>query len=159
MRGAKPKSTAMLKLAGGWRISQRKNTPEPENGVPDKPMWLSPETEKSWDDIITLLAPMKILTKVDGIAIGQMAEYLTRYREVTAKIAEIGMLIPITSGNTTNAWKKNPYVAMQLDYGHNLQRMMSEFGMTPSARARVKIADIAQAKSDNLLSRGKAISS
>lgn len=45
MRGAKPKSTAMLKLAGGWRISQRKNTPEPENGVPDKPMWLSLETE------------------------------------------------------------------------------------------------------------------
>lgn len=157
MKGAKPKPTSLLRLSGGWRISQRKDTPEPPQGTPEKPIWFDGANSKSWDDIVSLLEPMRILTKVDGIAIAQMAEYLTRYREASSKIAEIGLLIPSTG--TNNPWTKNPYVKMQLEYGAQLHRLMSEFGMTPSARARVKMAELQKEKSDNLLSRGKAISS
>jgi phage terminase small subunit len=33
--------------------------------------------------------------------------------------------------------KKSPYVAMQLEYGLMVRRMMQEFGLTPSARSRL----------------------
>lgn len=157
MRGRKPTPTVQLKLSGSWRAGTRKKEPQPQLGDPPKPDWLTPEGSECWDFLITVLSPMRVLSHADGLALVQMSEYLARWRKATASISKYGDLYPVKDdkGNV-RSMKRSPHVSLQTGYGEVLYRFMSEFGMTPSARARVH-ASAGSAVSDNIFSRVKAI--
>ena len=81
---------------------------------------------------------MRVLTEADGIALGKMAEYYSRWQDATAQIRRYGTVFPVKDdAGKTIGLKRSPYVAMQIEYGTMLQRMMQQFGLTPSARAKL----------------------
>ena len=138
MPGLPPKPTQQMKLSGSWRLAGRKKEPTLPLLLPKPPPWLSDDALACWNDLIAYIAPMRVLTAADGLALAQLAEYYARWKKATEAIAKVGEVVPVrdAAGNTIG-FKRNPFVAMQLEYGLMMRRMMQEFGLTPSARARL----------------------
>lgn len=138
MPGPPPKPTAALRLAGSWRAGTRKAEPTLPLRVPSPPPWLPATAMDTWNELIAAVGPMRVLTDADAIALGQLASYLTRWKHATAQLDRLGDVLPIKdAAGAVIGFKRSPYVAMQLEYGLMIRRMMQEFGLTPSARSRL----------------------
>jgi P27 family predicted phage terminase small subunit len=138
MAGPPPKPTAQLRLTGTWRGKKRQGEPKVDIAVPDAPDWLSDEAKAAWDELATVLAPMMVVSPSDAISLAQLAEYLAQWKKATAALKRYGEVMPTRdeSGKIVG-FRRSPWVAMQMEYGLMLRRLMAEFGMTPSARARL----------------------
>jgi P27 family predicted phage terminase small subunit len=138
MPGPPPKPTPLLKLSGSWRAQKRKGEPTAPTGTPKPPKWLTPETLEAWQELVAAIEPMRVLTQSDALALAQAAEYLAKWKRMTAKVAQMGEVIAIrdAAGNVTG-FRQSPFAALQMQYGGMLHRFMSEFGLSPSARARL----------------------
>lgn len=138
MPGPPPKPTAQLRLSGSWRANTRKREPKLKEAAPRVPSWLSDEAKEAWKELVEVLEPMRVLTPSDALALAQCAEYLARWKRVTAAVNRFGEVFRINKDDGTfSHFKRSPYVTQQLEYGVMLNRMMAQFGLTPAARARV----------------------
>lgn len=110
MRGRKPKPTA-LKLLDGTR-SDRVNRDEPAlpKGHTEAPGWLEGDARSHWNELAPMLHKAGLLTEGDRPALALMCAAYGRLR-----------LDPLD------------------DKANDLyRRMLIEFGLTPSARSRIK---------------------
>jgi P27 family predicted phage terminase small subunit len=138
MPGPPPKPTAQLKLAGSWRASKRKKEPKLADAAPQPPAWLSDEAKESWNELVAVLLPMRVLTPSDALSLAQLAEYLARWKRVTAAVNRFGEVFRMNGDDGKfSHFKRSPYVTQQIEYGLMLRRMMAEFGLTPAARSRL----------------------
>ena len=138
MAGPPPKPTAQLRLTGTWRGKKRQGEPKVDIAVPDAPDWLSDEAKEAWEELASVLAPMMVVSPSDAISLAQLAEYLAQWKKATAALKRYGEVMPTRDENgKIVGFRRSPWVAMQMEYGLMLRRLMAEFGMTPSARARL----------------------
>lgn len=158
MPGPPPKPTASLRLSGSWRAKARKGEPDLPVVMPSKPDWLSEDAANRWQELVACIAPMRVLTEADALSLAHFAEYLARWHKATAALAKYGDVVPIKdeAGNLVGI-KRSPWVGLQLDYGLMIRRYAQEFGMTPSARARLTGENV-QAETATF-SRSKALAS
>ena len=138
MRGRTPKPVQLSKLSGDRRAMAR-NPLEMPFAVPVSPAWLSDEAKNEWDEIVPVLARMRVISEADKIAIAQLADALSRWKHIGANIKKSGGYAhPIKDRNgVTVGLRRNPMVSMHIEYGLVVQKLLSQFGMTPSARARL----------------------
>ena len=150
MRGRPAKPQALAALAGDRR--RRGKGLDLPIAAPNVPDWLSQEARDEWAVLAHLLSSMRVLSEVDGIALAQLADYLAKWKQAAQQVAKLGMVLPIRDASgTVVSFKRNPYVTMHLEYGLMVQRLLAQFGMTPSARARLMNGE-AQA-TDTIFSR------
>lgn len=98
------------------------------------------------------LQQMRVVSDADQIALAQLADYLAKWKRAAQKVDQIGLVIGVRAPDGSNmSFKRNPFVTMHLEYGLMVQRLLAQFGMTPSARARL-INGEAQA-TDTIFSR------
>jgi P27 family predicted phage terminase small subunit len=106
-------------------------------GTPAKPSHLSAETAKVWDELVARLDGEKVLVLNDAAALEVLAETLASYRRSVAAIAAQGEVVVLPNGIQA----LNPWAKIRKSSGDFLQKMLSEFGLTPAARSRVVPAD------------------
>lgn len=150
MNGRPPKPQALAALSGDRR--RKGKGMDLPLAVPDVPDWLSEEAKTEWATVTHLLSTMRVVSEVDSIALAQLADYMAKWKTAAQQVSKIGMVVMIRdeSGRVTG-YRRNPFVTMHLEYGLMVQRLLSQFGMTPSARARLMNGE-AQA-TDNIFSR------
>lgn len=114
-RGPKPKPTA-LKVLDGTR-ADRINDLEPvypvPAGVPEPPEWLESYSKSLWRRLAPLLHGQGILTEADLPAFENLCDLYHRWR---------------TYRDDLSARKE-------------YNRLLTEFGLTPSSRSRIKATD------------------
>lgn len=138
MPGPPPKPTAALRLAGSWRANTRKGEPVLPTRAPKPPAWLDGPALDAWNELVEAIGPMRVLTPADGIALGAMADVYAQWKDARAQIQRYGTVLPVKDdAGRTVGLKRSPYVAMHIEYLAALQRLMQQFGLTPSARARL----------------------
>jgi P27 family predicted phage terminase small subunit len=152
MRGRVPRPAALAKLAGDRRAQARQSLELPA-AIPVAPEWLDDDARREWCEIVPVLARMKVLTEADRFAVAQLADYLARYKHCGEMVRKLGYAFAQRddSGKVIGM-KRNPYVSMHLDYGSAVQKLLVQFGMTPSARSRITSNEQAKAVS-NIFSR------
>lgn len=134
MRGRKPKPTH-LKLLNG----NPGNRPLPENEPKPKvgttcPTWLSDGAKKEWRRIYPELERLGLVTKVDRASLASYCQAVADLEEAVSAIAEHGTVIVTPSGYM----QSSPYVTQKHKAMEMIRKFAAEFGMTPSARARVR---------------------
>lgn len=142
-RGRKPKPTGLKVIAGTDR-ADRRNDQEPrlDPEIPDPPPFLSDEAKVEWGRVCDALYSAGILTKTDRAALAAYCQAFGRWQqaeEALAKMAERdgvtkGIMIKTTNGNVV----QNPLVGTANKAMADMVRIAAEFGMTPSARSRIK---------------------
>lgn len=144
--GRKPKPTH-LKLLAGNPGHRRINTDEPRpdalDEIPDPPSILTGEARVEWSRIVPKLQKSGLLTEVDIAAIAAYCQAYGRWVEAESYVAKQGAVLL----SPTNFPIQNPYLAVANRAMEQMRQFMVEFGMTPSARVRVKAAPGQQRKS------------
>jgi len=144
MIGAKPKPIELKILEGNLG---RRPIPEPIKPSSDKitcPSHLSDTAKREWSRIVPELMNIGLLTNVDRTALAAYCQAYGRWVEAEKVIKAKGPLYKTEKGNIITSpmlWVANK--AME-----QMHKFLTEFGMTPSSRARIAGANIKAEKDD-----------
>ncbi|NOT00457.1 MAG: phage terminase small subunit P27 family [Phycisphaerales bacterium] len=141
-RGPKPTPTAVLKLRGSTLVSRRREASEVRgpDGIPDCPDWLDDEAKLAWDEVVPMLDGMGVLKRIDGKALARYCRTWSRWRKAEQFIESKGEVYPLRDDSgKVKCFMPWPQVAIANKLAQQLTKLETEFGMTPSARARIQI--------------------
>jgi len=137
-RGRKPKPTALKLLAGDRRDRINLREAEPDGIAPAMPGELRAEVAAKWDELIGQLRAIRVLSAADGHALAIYCAAYGRWLEANAEIKRRGVVIDTHGGiGKHTVCKKNPAVDVSSSAEAIMLRVLTEFGLTPSSRARI----------------------
>ena len=130
--GRKPKPVA-LKLIEGNRGKRRiPKTPMPPPELLAPPAGMCAPARKEWDRVAPQLDRLGLLTGLDRAALHAYCEAYARRCAAERHVHSKGIMV----GRV-----KNPAAQIIRDASMEMRAWCSEFGMTPSARARMVLPD------------------
>jgi P27 family predicted phage terminase small subunit len=149
--GPRPKPIKLRILEGNR--SHRpipKNAPEPSQEMPFPPSHLDIYALEEWNRVAGGLNAMGVLTGIDQGTLAAYCGSYSRWRKAEEELAELakqpgskGALVMKTiSGN----YIQNPLIGISNKAAGDMVRYAVEFGMTPSARARLAMEPDRQRK-------------
>lgn len=133
MRGRKPVPTALKVVRGnpgGRPLNEDEPTPQ---GDAQMPAYLSPMAAAHWPIVAEQLRKASLLTSVDEHALAMYCEAFARWRNANDMIAKHGPIVHTPTGYPV----QSPYLGIANTAHTQMQKLLVEFGMTPSSRSRV----------------------
>ena len=137
VRGRKPKPTAVKMLEGNpgkRKLNENElNVVKLTGDVPSPPSWLLPDAKKEWKRLAKNLSDLGVLTNLDLQTFASYCQAYARWKDAERKIAERGNIIETKTGYL----QQNPLINISQSNQKVMLRTAAEFGLTPSARARI----------------------
>ena len=142
-RGPKPTPSEQLKRQGRYRADRRKNEPEPPAEKVAMPEWVSEQAQAHWRAIAPWLEESGLLTVLDTVALGLMCDAMAEYLEAGEVVEEAANTDGVKFVATTEKGNiiQHPAVGVRNKAWDRVVKLLREFGMTPSARAGMAIAN------------------
>lgn len=138
MAGRRPLPTRLKVLQGTAQpCRMNPDEPEPEDDSIEKPFELSPVADKHWDKVIKELRAAKMITNVDSTALAMYCEVFAQWHDAMQKVKKYGSVIKNQKGHPA----QSPYMRVAFGAQNQMRQMMTEFGMTPSSRSKVSVAE------------------
>lgn len=137
-RGPAPKPTALRLLHGDQRCRTNLAEPQPLPVALVRPDWLSPLAAEEWDRVAPHLEAMGTARATDQAALAAYCESYARWRVLVSLAAKSP---PVLDRNRDGERivVKNPVYSQVRDASAELRVMAREFGLTPSARAGLRV--------------------
>ena len=134
-QGRKPIPTK-LKLVNGnpGHRPLSENEPQPEPALPTCPSFLSAPAKAEWKRIAPKLRDLGLLTHLDRAALAAYCQAFGRWREAEEGMSSL--LVKTKQGGVI----QNPLLGIANRAMEQMNRSLTEFGMTPSSRTRVAAA-------------------
>ena len=123
-----------VKLAQGTTRDVNYQTPEVERVRPECPKHLDEIGKAEWERLCDLLETMKVLSLSDAPMLQFYCESYSHYRKAEAAVVKVGEVIVKKKKDGTELLR-NPFSVELHKYRDALNKMLVEFGLTPSARA------------------------
>lgn len=149
-RGPAPTPTKILQLRGSWRGSVNPAEPRPPVERPTAPAWIPADARAAFDVLAAQLAEMGIVGAVDGNALARYCVLWLRWRRAEEFLAVHGDTYVVRGRPAADGkpgvpvgFKTYPQAQHALVLAHELLRLEREFGLTPSARARLVLDVVA----------------
>ncbi|MGE3108837.1 MAG: phage terminase small subunit P27 family [Phycisphaerales bacterium] len=141
-RGPRPTPTRDLQRWGSWRAALR--TCEPDMtalvGVPPCPKWLDREGRRAWKFVTAGLAARGLLTQVDGQALVRYCRIWSRWMAMERYLLRHGPTYTVRSRDGKRSRPRPwPQAALAAKLGAQLTEIEREFGLTPGARAWMRL--------------------
>lgn len=134
--GGKPVPTAIKNLLGNpGKRARNKDEPQYEVKVPDCPSHMDVIATEEWNRIGPLLAEYGLLTEVDMAALMVYCRAFSLFVEADKQVQKYGSML--VSKRTSNFYQ-SPYVNQMSAAIKQMMAITTEFGLTPSSRARLK---------------------
>lgn len=146
MRGRKPKPTRIKELAGNpGKRPLNKNEPG-ASGLPECPDCLDRIGKAEWERTEPLLRGMLAIGAVDSAALAAYCSAYSDWVKASRALNKRGALTIVTE---KGAEVPAPEIRIRNSALDLMRKFMTEFGMTPSSRARLAGAGAKPAKDDN----------
>ena len=149
MRGRKRKPSSLHVLHGTDR-PDRMNWEEPNpaspDSFPDPPDFLDEVAKEEWSRMGKELFDTGLFTSIDSTALAAYCVAYSQWTENIRKVTKFGTVFKTPNGYPA----QSPYLSMANKAFEQMTKMLIEFGMTPSARARVKTAISAREPPDEV---------
>lgn len=138
--GRPPKPTA-LKVLQGTDRPDRANTsePTPPAGPVSPPSWLRGRARTLFKARAAMLVGMKVATTADADALALYCAAFTEFVECDEFIRKHGPIYSSIGPDGGVMHRPYPQVRMRSDAWRRVQRMASEFGLSPSSRSKLHI--------------------
>lgn len=139
MGGRRPLPTEVKRLMGnpGRRKLPKPGeepTPEVVSSLPPSPDWLGEYGAKEWERVGPILIEQRLLTESDLYTFGAYCANVDLMVESKLDIKKNGHVIAGARGEV-----RNPALAAFSQAVTSLRALATEFGMTPSSRARMRL--------------------
>lgn len=144
-RGPAPTPTAILRNRGSWRANANRREPKAPPGRPACPVRISEGAKKAWRSLVPILDGMGVLSKVDRNSLTRYCVTWDLWCKAVEFVNEHG------TSHVVRAWNKhtqqmevtgNKAFQQARDipkYSTILAQLEQQFGLTPSARARIEV--------------------
>jgi P27 family predicted phage terminase small subunit len=138
-RGKKTTPSHLKLVAGTFRKDRSsKHDPKPECAIPLMPPELCDDAKLEWAQKSVELHKLGLLTNIDGAVLAAYCSAYGRWvraERLLRKIADgvDGLLTRTAKGNII----QNPLIGIANKAANDMMRFATEFGTTPSSRARV----------------------
>lgn len=129
------KPAALNDLLGNPGKRHRGPEPEPMKGAPRPPAWMSKEARAEWRRVVPALDRIGMLALVDRTALVLYCEAWATYVQAIATVRAEGETIMGYRGSTV----RHPSAIVAKDATATIRAFCGEFGLTPSARARMTL--------------------
>jgi P27 family predicted phage terminase small subunit len=139
MANLKRKPTRVKELEGNpGRRPLPKDEPQPNitEKIPRPPRHLSNPAKKEWKSMAAKLHRLGLLTEIDTAVLALYCQAYGRWIEAEEKLEKTGLVIKTTNGNIVHS----PYASIARTSMLDCHKYAVEFGMTPSARAKVSVS-------------------
>ncbi len=123
--------------------------PKPKAVIPKCPKVLQGEARSEWRRMAKKLHGLGLLSEIDGAALTTYCLTWARLVDAEEKLREHGTVIISPNGYPM----QSPYLGIATKATEQLVRVLVEFGMTPSSRARVQVPNAPAAASDPTFER------
>jgi len=143
-RGPKPTPLHLALVRGrpDRKMPKADKVVQPPLDVPTPPPHLSEDARVEWDRIVHVLVGLHMMTPVDRAPLAAYCEAYGRWVQAERALRTMaekdlvtrGLMIKTTGGNLI----QNPLVGTANKAMADMVRYAAEFGMTPSARARLQ---------------------
>lgn len=139
--GCKPKPAALKKLDGTEKVTRRNKRPaKTVSGEVPAPGWLSDGGKRYFQEFSKTLNMMKVLTKQDCYALSMLAQEYSDYRELREVLKEKGFTFVQETKYGKRVYKRPEVDIANSKYKHCMKHL-SDFGLLPSGREKVKTVD------------------
>ena len=124
----------MLRLVGSRELEGRSpDEPKPQVAAPSAPAWLCREAKAEWARVVPQLVKLGVIGRIDRAAMVAYCESWADYYAAVLAVRVDGKTFTTPQGYIA----KNPMVTILNESRAAVLRFAQEFGLTPSARARV----------------------
>ncbi|ADU30990.1 phage terminase small subunit P27 family [Evansella cellulosilytica] len=148
MQGRKAKPISAIEAEGNKgrytkeELERRRNAEiKPPNDNVECPKWLKGEARKEWNRISEELFDLGLLTNIDVGALAICCDAYGKYVQASRKIKATEMLIEHSNTAKKTNLIINPLIQITAKYADIYKKYMTEFGLSPSARARLAVAN------------------
>lgn len=132
-RAARP--TALKLLSGEQKSRVNTDEPQAEPGVPECRS-RDPKVREVWAYTVEQLQQMNLLTVADRDMLLAYCMSVVVHEQAIQKLAEEGYWVQLL-GHTN----PHPAIKLQREASAQMKQLASEFGLSPLARARIKVSD------------------
>ena len=141
MRGRKPQPTHLKLVKGnpGRRPMNENEPTPPREEIPAAPAHLTANARPAWERLAPLLHGMGVLTAADVTAFERACECYAEIRHCQTVIETLGGTYETRTVANGFMVRARPEVAQLADADRRFRSWVSEFGLTPAARTRIKI--------------------
>ena len=141
--GRRPQPTALKLLRGnpGKRKPNPREPKPPPVSTLDPPPWLHTEAQGEWRRLAPMLGRLGVLTESDVDALAAYCEAFITWKQATEQLRTKGLVVK-RKGAPPGL---SPYLRIANAALAQMRALLVEFGMTPSARARVQVTPVAAA--------------
>lgn len=131
-----PKPTALKLLEGnpGKRPINR-SEPKPASKTPNCPSWLDDVAKAEWKRVIKDLEGAGLITLIDRSALAAYCQAFSRWKHAEDIVKREGLTMATESGYVM----QHPAVGIANSALELMRKFMSEFGMTPASRSKIKL--------------------
>lgn len=131
----RPKPTKLRIIQGNpGKRPLNENEPQPKLGIPPCPNFLTKPARAEWKRITPLLAEVGLLTHIDRAALAAYCQAWGRWVETEQLLRKTGTLVKSPNGYPM----PHPLLAIANKAMMQMRSLLLEFGMSPSARSRMK---------------------
>ncbi len=137
--GPRPKPTALKLVSGAAKAHPERmnpDEPQPMEGIPLCPS-KDRELRKVWDYTLAQLRGMRVVTMADRDALFAYCQAVLTHRQASEMIERQGLIVESPAG----AQVANPALKIQRESATHIRAFGTEFGLTPSARTRIRVGD------------------
>jgi len=127
--------TRLLKARGSKMARYRKEEPQPPDGIPKIPSWISKAGREHWLEIAGQLQLMGVLTRVDQAGLVLLVDALAQYIKARDEVDESGITTVTEKGYEI----QRPVVAARNNAWERVLKLLKEYGLTASSRAGLKV--------------------
>jgi P27 family predicted phage terminase small subunit len=113
------------------------NEPDPEPAIPPCPSHLDKVAKKEWRRVSNELLALGIISRLDRAALGGYCDAYGRWAEAARQIQKYGLIFKSPSGYPM----PSPYLAILHTALDQMRAFLTEFGLSPASRSRVRGAN------------------
>ena len=146
MAGRKPLPIEMHRLTGTYRKSRHGATKGAfaDGTVPICPQGVSEGARAAWEAVVPLLAARGVLGGSDGLGLQLLCESISDWRRLRAEVATEGETYVTVNAQGGKMYRPNPKVAIRDQAEKAMRASMADFGLNPSARAKLHVSEPAK---------------
>jgi P27 family predicted phage terminase small subunit len=150
-RGRRPLSQEFKELTGAFRKDPQRRAsaaPKADGQSPAMPKWFNRIEKAKWNELIGDLKRNGVLSTDTRELLIAYCTSFAGWLEAKKKVKEFGLAIESVDKHGNQVIAKNPYVAELHKFREQLNRLLPEFGLTPSSRQKLKSLNIDDPKDD-----------
>jgi P27 family predicted phage terminase small subunit len=151
MPGRKRKPTEMLKASGTYRDDRHANKMTLPLGSPTPRASVGDISRDAYEFIAGRLTNIGVVSEIDTFALQMFSDAWEDYIAAREVIRRDGPTYTTTTNTGDIMFRPRPELAMMNNAWDRLKKIIPEFGLTPSSRAKIDAKDEVQDIDDLLL--------